>query len=172
MTIIIDESTPNNVYDRLVQEALGRFMVELLGETSEELRDRSPVGASPGSEALANNWDVFEDKSVFGSADLSFKYRIENRVNDALQRVVGSSPGTQVDPRSGTPLSRWAQLKLGSAGAAYPVARKIFDEGTERYRTGENILGASRDGAIPPDNTVSRFAEAKLARDWSRVVIG
>lgn len=98
----------------------------------------SPIGVSPLGESLRGNWVVEPIQLLENN-----RGAIVNRSEDALSRVVGSPPGTFVDPRRGGPLFRWAASKGIPARA---VARSILARGTQRWRTGENPFGLDRSG--------------------------
>lgn len=64
--------------------------------------------------------------------------RISNRAPNSYYRLVGRAPGKQppIDK-----LVNWAKRAKLPPSLGYVIARKIAKDGTERYRTGQNIVG-------------------------------
>lgn len=87
---------------------------------------------------------------------------LENTASDSFRRMAGSPPGTWVRAEQGSPLFQWAIAKQLPARA---VQRKIYAKGTERWRTGENLLGVDKDsGEIQSGGMLDVF-QAELGKE-------
>lgn len=142
------EQLERDLYDQ-VSQAIN----EGLRAGAVDLRNLSPRGVSPFSESLAGSWEVQPIQLLQNSQGV-----IRNVSEDALARMVGSPPGTFVDPRRGSPLFRWAASKGIPARA---VARSILSKGTDRWRTGVNPINLNQDGEwrSPRSGVAGRISE-------------
>ena len=167
--LVIDINTSTNVYDLLVQQAIDASRQFALLETADWLQTNSPRGVSPASESLAGNWDIVPGRATIGIRDLSYEDQIVNNLPSASYRVAGRAPGKFPPWGPGSTLERWAIVKRIPA---FLVARKIATLGTDRWITGQNILGMDRSGNIPEDSPVERVYTEAFRKDWDQRVIG
>lgn len=145
--------------NRLVSNAIN----SALEDGRNELSEISPRGVSPFGESLAGSWEVEPiDLNTTGR-----RASIRNTADDAFRRLAGTPAGTFVDPRPGSPLFRWAQSKGLPARA---VSRSIRSRGTERWRTGDNILDMDERGRLrTPDVGVPGRITREIQRNVDRV---
>lgn len=115
------------------------------------LERNSPQGVSPDSRALSSNWKALVDDQV-ADDDLVV---ISNDSPDALDKIRGKPPGDLLDSSPGSDLDRWVRGILGVSDpaqrrlAAQRIAVSIQRMGTERFKTGDNVLDIDpRTGAI------------------------
>lgn len=139
--------------ERGLYRAVNQQINEALERGARELAAISPRGVSPLGESLTGSWQVEPIRLLENNRGV-----IRNVAPDALQRMVGSPPGTFVDPRPGGALFRWAQSKGVPARA---VSRSILSKGTRRWRTGENPLDLSPSGELrsPDAGVTGRITE-------------
>jgi hypothetical protein len=105
-----------------------------------ELENNSPVGATGD---FKRSWDVEVDP-MESSVRVTIKNTDPVGQFKAIGRDAGGMPPIE-------PIRAWVAAKGLPANAVYLVRRKIAREGTERYRSGENVIGANRDNTIPPE---------------------
>jgi hypothetical protein len=132
----IDLSFADN-FDRHLQQSVRQTMDRQLGQLVAELRTTSPKGVSQ-PDSLRSGWQhaMLSDTSAL----------LTNDTPAAFNRLVGRPPGQEPPSAPGTPLARWAESKGLKPRA---VARKIAREGTERWKSGENVLGVDRETGQP-----------------------
>lgn len=124
-----------------VSKAEGSDLVEFLER-------ESPRGVSPASTALARNWNLTAAPETRRRDDLLV---ITNSVPNAMEKLAGAAPGRTPAFSAGSNLDRWVRGKLGITDAAqrrvatFRIAVSIGQRGTERYRTGQNILDIDPD---------------------------
>lgn len=128
---------------------------------ADELQRNSPVGATGD---LKRGWDVIVSKRRVNS--LQIRGSVVNRADNAIFRVVGRGPGKQPPIE---PIGRWVQVVLGvqgnqARGVAFVIARKIAQQGTDRWKTQENILGKNRDGTYQQNSPINRAKRRIIER--------
>lgn len=137
----------------------GKQVIDIAREEGESLVEflerNSPQGVSPDSRALKTNWNILVDNDVADDELLT----LSNDSPDALDKLRGRPPGGRPDASPGSDLDRWVRGILGITDpaqrrlAAERIALSIQRMGTERFRTGDNILGVDpRTGAIGQDS--------------------
>lgn len=138
-------------FDNLSDRVIGSFRKIKETEVNklrQKLEDESPVGATG---RLKIGW-----QSVFSN---DFEAVILNTAEASLFRVIGRGPGKP--PPIGK-IAPWAALKGIPAGA---VATKIAKYGTERWISGENIVGFKKRSGTelkpnsPPLQTANEIAK-------------
>lgn len=125
---------------------------DFLLEEAQYYQENSPVGATG---ELKSSWDVIPSRKA-PSAYSYVTFAIVNNSERAINRIGGREPGKMPPPDS---LKAWALAVLGDANAAYPVAKKIAREGTERYKQGANWVGSDYRGGIIPNGRIDTFAK-------------
>jgi hypothetical protein len=125
---------------------------DFLLEEAQYYQGNSPVGATG---ELKGSWDVIPSRKV-SSTDNHVIFAIVNDSKRVINRIGGRKPGKMQSLES---LKAWALTVLGDADAAYPVARKIAKEGTERYKRGTNWVGIDYRGKIIPNGRIDTFAK-------------
>jgi len=119
-----------------------RSLKDVLEEFVTRFEKKSPVGASRD---LKNGWS-YRIKSL----DESY---LENDAENSLFRIVGRGPGKMPPVRK---LRKWAREKGINP---YLVARAIGEEGTDRWRENENLLGVdSQTLEILPHSDLNEIA--------------
>lgn len=152
VTIVISDRLLNlgDEYAKQVRSALEDVALEL----ATELQIGSPRGVTGG---LQESWDV--TPAARQRNTLNVKLEIKNDAPAAYFRIVGRGPG-KMPPVDA--VRRWAVAKGISP---YLVARKIGREGTERWKSGQNILGINpQTGKYKADSIVLRYQEEALKR--------
>lgn len=130
-----------------------QVIVDEMLVAADELQRRSPVGATG---ALQSGWDVLEPRRSPVSFEISGS--IANNAPRALNRIAGRAPGT-MPPIA--PIKAWAAAKGLPPKAAWAIAKKISQTGTQRWRDRENFAGIDSRGRIGPDSPI-RAAEARI----------
>lgn len=111
---------------------------------ADELQRNSPEGATGD---LKRGWDVQSGK---------LSVTLRNRSKDAYFRVVGRKAG-KFPPSK--PIRAWVLSKGLPPGLTYVIQRKIAEQGTERYRSGENWAGINTDGSLNPTGAIAQSAK-------------
>ena len=125
---------------------------DFLLEETQYYQENSPVGAT---KELIAGWDITPAKKQ--SNLFSYvRFSIKNDSNRSVNRIGGREPG-KMPPIE--PIAAWAAVVLGDASAAYPVAKKIAKEGTQRYRDGDNWVGSDYKGSVIPGGRIDTFAQ-------------
>ena len=167
MTIKLDlkESAP-------VQEELRRqFKTSVdsaLLELADHLQRNSPRGVSPAGDSLAGGWDVIPSRKARGIIP-EVMGSVVNRAEAAEFRIRGRAPGKFPPYGEGSNLAKWAK----AAGIPpFLIARKIAQQGTDRWRKRDNILKQDpvslKFGADSPLHTVY---EKRLQEEWKKIKI-
>lgn len=112
-------------------------------DLAQELQEKSPRGATLD---LASGWDVIPAARRRNTLDV--RISIVNSEETAVFRVAGRGPGR---PPPIEPIRQWAAIKGLNP---FAVARKIANEGTERFKTGENFMGLNQDGTLQIDSFI------------------
>ena len=125
---------------------------DFLLEETQYYQENSPVGAT---KELIAGWDITPAKKQ--SNLFSYvRFSIKNDSNRSVNRIGGREPG-KMPPIE--PIAAWAAAVLGDVNAAYPVAKKIAKEGTQRYRDGDNWVGSDYKGKLIPGGRIDTFAQ-------------
>lgn len=125
---------------------------DFLLEETQYYQENSPVGATKG---LISGWDITPAKKQ--SNLLSYvRFSIKNESDNSINRIGGREPG-KMPPIE--PIAAWAAVVLGNVEAAYPVAKKIAKEGTQRYQDGNNWVGSDYEGNVIPGGRIDTFAQ-------------
>ena len=128
----LDLEVLNKSLNRQYRDALDTALLEAVNY----LQINSPKGASSPGESLAGNWDIVLSRKERNQ--LVAEGGIVNNSTNAFNRIAGRPPGKFPPYGEGTPLERWARIK---GIPPFLLARKIAQEGTERFRTGKNVMG-------------------------------
>ena len=131
-------------------------------QTRRELRRSWDQNIARGAQEVQLRTAVFDgdlragyraESSLFRSGEISGT--LSNNTPNSLFRERGRPPGKFPPFFPGSPLERWARAKGINA---FLVARKIAEQGTERWRKNENALGIdrndTRDSINPKPNGV------------------
>jgi hypothetical protein len=155
----------DGILNKSINRAYRNALDLALTEYTDWLQRNSPRGVSPTSESLAGGWDIeFSQKA---RNQLFAEGAIVNRSEASYFRIVGRAPGRFPPFHQGSALERWA---AATGIPAYLVARKIARLGTERWRSGNNILGLDpRTGAIDPNNEGIRIFERTLEQEMAKI---
>lgn len=125
---------------------------DFLLEETQYYQENSPVGAT---KELIASWDITPAKKQ--SNLFSYvRFSIKNESDRSVNRIGGREPG-KIPPIE--PIAAWAAAVLGDVNAAYPIAKKIAKEGTQRYRNGENWVGSDYKGNVIPGGRIDTFAQ-------------
>lgn len=167
--IVITQQTSTRVYDLLVQREIDDSRQSALIDTADWLQQNSPRGVSNPGDSLAGDWDIVPGRPTVGIADLSWRDQIVNSLPDASFRVAGRGPGGFPPFQRGSALAAWATVK---GIPPFLVARKIATLGTDRWQTGQNILGMDRSGNIPANGPATQVYTEAFNNSWNQKVIG
>lgn len=154
----------DNILNNTINKAYRYALDAALLEYANWLQANSPRGATG---ELAASWDIKVSRKARNQlfADGS----IVNTADNAYNRIVGRAPGKQFSFEEGSALQRWC------AAVGIPpfvVMRKIANEGTQRWRSGKNILGQDpRTGAIDLDNDGIKLFNRILEQEMEKVRI-
>lgn len=154
----------DNILNNTINKAYRYALDAALLEYANWLQANSPRGATG---ELAASWDIKVSRKARNQlfADGS----IVNTADNAYNRIVGRAPGKQFSFEEGSALQRWC------AAVGIPpfvVMRKIANEGTQRWRSGKNILGQDpRTGAIDLDNDGIKLFNRILDQEMEKVRI-
>lgn len=80
-------------------------------------------------------WDVAST-----GEGLNFGVTVSNATEYAYYAIAGRGPGKAPPAGPGSGLERWARLKGMARGASFGIARKIGQEGTDRWKSRRNAL--------------------------------
>ena len=155
----------DNILNKTINKQYRDALDTALTEYTDWLQRNSPRGVSPASESLAGGWDIeFSQKA---RNQLFAEGAIVNRSEASYFRIVGRGPGRFPPFHQGSALERWA---AATGIPAYLVARKIAQQGTDRWRSGKNILGIDpRSGAIDPNNEGVKLFERILEQEMDKI---
>ena len=128
---------------------------DFLLEEAQYYQENSPVGATG---KLKESWEVVPSRKTSNTYSY-VTFTITNESERAVNRIGGREPG-KMPPLE--PIKAWALAVLGDPDAAYPVAKKIAREGTERYKQGRNWVGIDYRGNTIPGGRVDTFAKRLL----------
>lgn len=135
MTIIFGgkQSLPKSYTEirRPFRDAMDTALLEL----ADYLQRNSPRGVSVGADSLAGGWQVKPASKQRGI--LEIRGEVYNTATAAEFRIRGRGPGKYPPFHKGSSLAKWGAAK---GIPAFLIARKIAKEGTERWRTKDNIL--------------------------------
>lgn len=154
----------DNILNNTINKAYRYALDAALLEYANWLQANSPRGATG---ELVASWDIKVSRKARNQlfADGS----IVNTADNAYNRIVGRAPGKQFSFEEGSALQRWC------AAVGIPpfvVMRKIANEGTQRWRSGKNILGQDpRTGAIDLDNDGIKLFNRILEQEMEKVRI-
>lgn len=131
-------------------QTIGRKVKRATADYVNELRANSPVASG----RLKRGWQHYtEVKRV--SNGIRLFIRINNRAKNSYFRIVGRAPG-KVPPIK--PLTTWCRHKRLPPSVAYAISKRIARDGTERYRTGQNIVGINpKTHTYNSDGSLIRF---------------
>ena len=154
----------DNILNNTINKAYRYALDAALLEYANWLQANSPRGATG---ELAASWDIKVSRKARNQlfADGS----IVNTADNAYNRIVGRAPGKQFSFEEGSALQRWC----AAVGISpFVVMRKIANEGTQRWRSGKNILGQDpRTGAIDLDNDGIKLFNRILEQEMEKVRI-
>lgn len=155
----------DNILNKTINKQYRDALDIALTEYTDWLQRNSPRGVSPVGESLAGSWDIeFSQKA---RNQLFAEGAIVNRSEASYFRIVGRGPGRFPPFHQGSALERWA---AATGIPAYLVARKIAQQGTDRWRSGKNILGIDpRSGAIDPNNEGVKLFERILEQEMDKI---
>ena len=135
------------------QSRIGQIFNEESEQALRDVRDRSYRGVSGD---LANSWQ--RRTRVFG-------FTITSTDPDARYKIAGRGPGKM------PPLIKIKAWALSKGLVPYAVAKRIAERGTERWRTGKNILNMGRDGKLRKPN-LFEDARLRISKRVSRLKFG
>lgn len=94
--------------------------------------------ALPLALLVAVLWAIHVGRNANRERIVRLYIRVSNRAPNSYFRLVGRAPGKQPPTAK---LVNWAKRAKLPPELGYVIARKIAKDGTERYRTGQNIVG-------------------------------
>jgi hypothetical protein len=125
---------------------------DFLLDEAEYYQSNSPIGATG---ELKESWEVIPSRKASNTYSY-LTFAVINNASRSANRIGGREPG-KMPPIE--PIAAWAAIVLGDAGAAYPVAKKIAREGTDRYKAGTNWVGIDYLGNSIPDGRIDTFKD-------------
>ena len=146
---------PGYLASEVMRKGVYDVYTDALLDAADEFQKGSPIGAT---KQLKSSWDVQNSprQVAFG---FEVRSNIVNTSEAAKNRIAGRPPGT---PPKIQPLVDWVEAKGIATGSsarsiAFAIRTKIQNEGTERYKAGNNWVGINHKGDRIPGGRLEQI---------------
>jgi hypothetical protein len=146
---------------KLFKQAFDTALLEL----ADYLQKNSPRGVSDAGDSLAGGWDVIPARKVRGILPEAGG-SVVNNADAAEFRIRGRGPGKP------PPISKIEKWAIAAGISPYALAKSIAKNGTERWRSRDNILKQDPITLeFKKDSPLYTVFEKRLREEWDKINI-